>query len=170
MLVRDAAGETESALLHEAVPGWVADVVIDRNIPRFIKIPFFLLPHPMMVKQDRMKKVCETFVVRLTYQIFIDATHFQDRLIANEFIQCRKVCEHVLDKILMENPTTGNGTGVNSSQNSDTSEQIPAEDKIELLCNDVVCDPSMDLRTVKHFIWKQSGDLTFYYKTKPNFS
>lgn len=90
-------------------------------------------------------------------------------MIANEFIQCRKVCEHVLDKILMENPSTGNG-GVNSSQNSDTSEQIPAEDKIELLCNEVVCDPSMDLRTVKHFIWKQSGDLTFYYKTKPNFS
>lgn len=85
------------------------------------------------------------------------------------------MCEHVLDKILMENPTTtssattGNGA-VNSSQNSDTSEQIPAEDKIELLCNDVVCDPSMDLRTVKHFIWKQSSDLTFYYKTKPNFS
>ena len=57
LLVRDAAGDTESALLHEAVPSWVADVVIDRNIPRFIKIPFFLLPHPMMVKQDRMKKV-----------------------------------------------------------------------------------------------------------------
>mgnify|MGYP003520352997 CR=1 FL=1 len=74
----------------------------------------------------------------------------------------------------MENPTTGNGTAVqNSSQNnSDTSEgsQIPAEDKIELLCNEIVCDPSMDLRTVKHFIWKQSSDLTFYYKTKPNFS
>jgi WD repeat-containing protein 48 len=59
--VRDAAGDTESALLHEAVPSWVADVVIDRNIPRFIKIPFFLLPHPMMVKQDRMKKVCLDF-------------------------------------------------------------------------------------------------------------
>jgi WD repeat-containing protein 48 len=57
LLVRDAAGDTESALLHEAVPSWVADVVIDRNIPRFIKIPFFLLPHPVMVKQDRMKKV-----------------------------------------------------------------------------------------------------------------
>ncbi len=93
-------------------------------------------------------------------------------MIANEFIQCRKVCEHVLDKILLENPTPpgNNGAGVNSSQNSDNSEQIPAEDKIELMCNDVVCDPSMDLRTVKHFIWKQSGDLTFYYKTKPNFS
>jgi WD repeat-containing protein 48 len=84
------------------------------------------------------------------------------------------VCEHVLDKILMENPPT-NGTGMNSNSsqnNSDNSEgsQIPAEDKIELFCNDVVCDPAMDLRTVRHFIWKQSGDLTFHYKTKPNFS
>lgn len=94
-------------------------------------------------------------------------------MIANEFIQCRKVCEHVLDKILMEIPTNGTGVNSNSSQNnSDASDgsQIPAEDKIELLCNDVVCDPSMDLRTVKHFIWKQSSDLTFHYKTKPNFS
>ena len=56
LLVRDAAGETESALLHEAVPGWVADVVIDRNIPRFIKIPFFLLPHPSNTNRT-MKKV-----------------------------------------------------------------------------------------------------------------
>lgn len=85
------------------------------------------------------------------------------------------MCEHVLDKILMEIPSTSNGTGVNSNSsqnNSDASDgsQIPAEDKIELLCNDVVCDPSMDLRTVKHFIWKQSSDLTFHYKTKPNFS
>jgi len=82
----------------------------------------------------------------------------------------------VLDKILTEIPPIGNGTSTgattgvnsNSSQNSDASEgsQIPAEDKIELLCNDVVCDPSMDLRTVKHFIWKQSTDLTFHYKTK----
>lgn len=54
--MRDAAGETESALLHEAVPGWVADVVIDRNIPRFIKIPFFLLPHPSNTNRT-MKKV-----------------------------------------------------------------------------------------------------------------
>lgn len=59
LLVRDAAGESESALLHETVPSWVTDVVIERNMPKFIKIPFYLLPHPLMVKQDRMKKVKE---------------------------------------------------------------------------------------------------------------
>lgn len=39
-----------------------------------------------------------------------------------------------------------------------------AEQRIELLCNDQVLDPNMDLRTVKHFIWRQSGDLMFYYR------
>lgn len=33
-----------------------------------------------------------------------------------------------------------------------------------------VVDPNMDLRTVRHFIWKQSTDLTFQYKTKQNFT
>lgn len=171
-------GETESALLHEAVPPWVSDVVIDRAIPRFIKIPFYLLPHPQMAKQERMKKVRNFGILFCKISIF--NFRLQDRLIANEFIQCRKVCEHVLEKILGAEITpsgtaaanSGNSNSQNNSQSDANSEgsQIPAEDKIELLCNDVVCDPNMDLRTVKHFIWKQSTDLTFHYKTKPNFS
>ncbi|XP_037903024.1 WD repeat-containing protein 48 homolog isoform X1 [Hermetia illucens] len=154
LLVRDAAGESESALLHETVPQWVTEVVIERAIPKFTKIPFYLQPHPLMVKPDRMKK---------------------DKLVANEFIQCRKVCEHVLEKVLGPEITPSGGNASNSSQNSQSDansegSQIPPEDRIELLCNDVVVDPNMDLRTVRHFIWKQSGDLTFYYKVKPNFN
>lgn len=57
ILVRDTAGESESTFLNDNVPGWVTEVVIERTIPKFIKIPFYLLPHPQMVKQDRMKKV-----------------------------------------------------------------------------------------------------------------
>lgn len=111
---------------------------------------------------------------------------------ANEFLQCRKVCEHVLDKIL--NAESGaNSMSSNSNQNDNSSEgsQVPPEDKIELYCNNVVSindafdhlirsvdylrlfqalDPNMDLRTVRHFIWKQSVDLTFHYKTKSNFT
>lgn len=155
-LVRDAA--TESALLHEMVPQWVTDVVIERTNPKFIKMPFYLLPHPaMLMKQDRVKK---------------------ERLIANEFIPCRKLFEHVLDKVLGQGadysiPGSGQGaTGgnANASNNSDGNNsegsQIPAEDRLELYCNDVMIDPNLDLRTVRHFIWKQSADLTFHYKTK----
>lgn len=152
LLVKDAAGETESALLSETVPSWVTNVVIERTIPKFIKLPFYLLAHPSMLKQDRSKK---------------------ERLIANEFIQCRKVCEHVLEKVLGADLPASTGNS-NSSQNNSQSDansegsQVPAEERIELLCNDVICDPNMDLRTVRHFIWKQSSDLTFHYRTKSN--
>ncbi|XP_075165935.1 WD repeat-containing protein 48 homolog [Haematobia irritans] len=152
LLVRDAAGESESTLLHETVPQWVTDVVIEKAPPKFLKIPFFLTPHPQMGKPERTKK---------------------DRLVANEFIQCRKVCEHVLEKVLGAETTPSGGNASSSSQNSDANSegsQVPPEDRIELWCNDVVVDPNMDLRTVRHFIWKQSTDLTFQYKTKPNFS
>lgn len=42
--------------------------------------------------------------------------------------------------------------------------QYGAEDRIELLCQDIVLNPNMDLRTVKHFIWKSSGDLVLHYR------
>lgn len=65
-----------------------------------------------------------------------------ERLVANEFIQCRKVCEHVLDKVLgSEVQANSVGTTSTSSQNSDAnseSSQILAEDRVELWCNDVV--------------------------------
>ena len=57
LLVRDTAGETESTILNDSVPSWVTDVVIERTQPKFIKIPFYLHPHPQMPKQDKMKKV-----------------------------------------------------------------------------------------------------------------
>lgn len=231
LLVRDTSGENERTFLTDNVPAWVTDVVVERTIPKFIKIPFYLLPHPQQAKQDRMKK---------------------DRLVANEFIQCRKVCEHVLEKVLGPDATPGSGgaagatatngggggNGVNNSSasassaassgggsaagsgsggsangpangpaassaasgvqsaDSNSDSLVPPEDKIELYCNDVVSfsvrqlfrgvsvsfqvstylslsqvlDPNMDLRTVRHFIWKQSADLTIHYKTKPNYS
>ncbi|OAD54119.1 WD repeat-containing protein 48 [Eufriesea mexicana] len=136
LLVRDAAGEMEGVLLNETVPAWVVNIVVDKNLPQFIKISFYLLPH---------------------------AT---DRLIANDFIQIRKVAEHVCDKVLGAGSDSGSvaGTGntvsggspagdrTNTDSNADNSSL--AEEKVELLCNDQVLDPSMDLRTVRllHFI------------------
>lgn len=35
-----------------------------------------------------------------------------------------------------------------------------------LHCFPKVLDPNMDLRTVKHFIWKSGGDLTLHYRQK----
>ncbi|VDK54987.1 unnamed protein product [Gongylonema pulchrum] len=79
-------------------------------------------------------------------------------------LQVRKVMEHVYEKIL-------NVTDINYAENGSLTAQllpptIPAniEEQIELYCQDQKLDPEMDLRTVKHFIWKQGGDLLLYYK------
>lgn len=84
----------------------------------------------------------------------------RDRLIANDFIQIRKVAEHVCDKVLGAGSDSGSVAGAgntvsggspagdrtNTDSNADNSSL--AEEKVELLCNDQVLDPSMDLRTV----------------------
>ena len=51
-----------------------------------------------------------------------------------------------------------------ASQGGDGDNTSLSEDRVELLCNDQILDPNLDLRTVKHFIWKSSSDLVLHYK------
>ena len=46
LLARDAANDTEAQLLCEYVPTWVTDVVVQHRMPKFNKLPFYLLPNP----------------------------------------------------------------------------------------------------------------------------
>lgn len=87
-------------------------------------------------------------------------TYFRDRLSASDMLIVRKVMEHVYEKILYPPPL----------ESADDAVRLPPplppriEEKVELYCNDQKLDPEMDLRTVKHFIWKQGGDLVLLYK------
>ncbi|XP_030763746.1 WD repeat-containing protein 48 homolog [Sitophilus oryzae] len=145
VLVGDAAGQNENDMLNDAVPNWVVSNIEDNCTSKFTKIQFYLKPHATvpanLLKQDRLKK--------------------SDRLVANDFIQCRKVAEHVLDKLL------GEGTATSPSGEGDSQTQ-PASgytvDQIQLSCSDQILDHSMDLRTVKHYMWKHSADLVLHYK------
>ena len=38
LLARDAGGETEGVLLNETVPAWVLDIVVEKKLPKFIKV------------------------------------------------------------------------------------------------------------------------------------
>ncbi|XP_049836290.1 WD repeat-containing protein 48 [Schistocerca gregaria] len=145
LLVRDAGGETEGVLLNETVPPWVNDIVVEKNLPKFIKIPFYLLPHATSGVKSLKK----------------------DRLIANDFIQVRKVAEHVYEKVLGAGSESGSVAGPSSPSGTDPERQETgsiAEERVELLCNDQVLDSNMDLRTVRHFIWKSSTDLMLHYR------
>ena len=150
LLARDAGGETEGVLLNETVPSWVIDIVVEKKLPKFIKVTFFVLPHPS-----------------LGYKSFK-----RDRLIANDFLQIRKVIEHVYEKVMCggsdagsnAGSPTGEGHGGRGGQTTEDSASV-AEERVELLCNDQILDPNMDLRTVKEFIWKvKNNDLVLHYR------
>uniref|UniRef100_UPI00358F1B28 WD repeat-containing protein 48-like n=1 Tax=Myxine glutinosa TaxID=7769 RepID=UPI00358F1B28 len=148
LLCRDAGGETESVLLNETVPQWVVDVAVDKNMPKFNKIPFYLQPHSNSCTKTLKK----------------------DRLSASDMLQVRKVMEHVYEKIInaendSQTPNSPNNDKTREMEKEDDIAML-AEEKIELLCQDQVLDPNMDLRTVKHFIWKSGGDLTLHYRQK----
>ncbi|KAF8790016.1 WD repeat-containing protein 48 [Argiope bruennichi] len=151
LLVGDAGRETEELLLHETVPSWVTDVVVSKNMPRFNKIPFCLLP----VQSSGAKPLRK------------------ERLSASDMLQVRKVIEHVYEKIMGAGSDAGSqtasqsgGSGGQEKGESEKDEERTsiAEEKVELLCQDQVLDPNMDLRTVRHFIWKSSNDLVLHYK------
>ena len=52
-------------LLNETVPSWVVDIAVEKKLPKFIRVTFFVLPHPS-----------------LGYKAFK-----RERLIANDFLQ-----------------------------------------------------------------------------------
>ena len=156
LLVCDARRETEDILLQETVPQWVTDVVVNKNMPKFNKIPFYLLPHASTGIKPLRK----------------------ERLSASDMLQIRKVIEHVYEKILtpsesgsqtatngnQQDKTNENSCNSNSGNEKDDERTSLAEEKVELLCQDQVLDSSMDLRTVRHFIWKSGGDLVLHYR------
>lgn len=118
-MCRDAGGETESNLLTENVPTWVADVVVNRIIPKLIKVPFYLLPHPA----SGIKCVKKYYFPRKSKNsINILVTFIRDRLIANDFIQIRKVIEHVYEKVLgvLDTGSYGAMGGVNGGVGAST--------------------------------------------------
>lgn len=78
--------------------------------------------------------------------------YFQDRLVANDFIQCRKVAEHVVEKIVGGGDVNGASAGGRSEQ--DSGNDAP-EERIELLC----CDQ------VWHTICHSTCRNTFSFKT-----
>ncbi|XP_066597028.1 WD repeat-containing protein 48 isoform X2 [Prorops nasuta] len=127
LLVRDAAGETEGLSLTETVPAWVVNIVVEKNLPQFIKIPFYLLPHA-----------------------------------ASGVKSLKNDSGSVAGGGNTVSGGSPAGDRTNTDSNADNSSL--AEEKVELLCNDQVLDPSMDLRTVRHFIWKSSADLTLHYR------
>lgn len=59
-----------------------------------------------------------------------------DRLVANDFIQCRKVAEHILEKLLGD--CTASSPGCGDADSNAPSNNGYNVDQIELTCNEQV--------------------------------
>ncbi|KAJ8020777.1 WD repeat-containing protein 48 [Holothuria leucospilota] len=150
-LCRDAGGESERMLLQDTVPPWVVAVTVENEIPKFNKMPFFLQPS-VQSSNKQVKK---------------------DKLSANDILQVKKIQEHVYKNFMGQSDTASvSGSSTLSRRSSEPSEKGEedlteiAMEKVELLCQDQVLDPHLDLRTVKHFIWKSGGDVVLQYRNK----
>lgn len=87
----------------------------------------------------------------------------------------RKVIEHVCEKLMTErmaafaleesspNNINHNDNGASGKGSQSSKESNTGADKVELYCNDQRLDDQLDLRSVKHYIWKSGGDLVLYY-------
>ncbi|CAK9296973.1 unnamed protein product [Gordionus sp. m RMFG-2023] len=78
LLVRDSDGENECCYLNDILPSWVTETLLEKALPKFAKVAFFLFPH-----SDSGIK-----------------TWKKDRLSANDMLSVKKVMEHVYTKIL----------------------------------------------------------------------
>ncbi|CAG2116054.1 unnamed protein product, partial [Medioppia subpectinata] len=218
LLVCDARRDTEDVLLQETVPPWVVDVVVNKNMPKFNKIPFYLLPHLSSgIKPVRKERLSASDMLQVrkviehVYEKMLGTNSesggggTRRRLSASDMLQVRKVIEHVYEKMLGTNSESGGGGGSanvaapstgassaatnghssssaavgptatgstgkgsdnynNSGADRDEERLSIAEEKVELSCQDMPLDPNLDLRTVRHFIWKSGGDLVLHYK------
>ena len=71
-----------------------------------------------------------------------------------------KVIEHVYEKVMNGGSEGGSGAGTptgdrNQSDRETAESASMAEDRVELLCNDTILDPNMDLRYL--YMTVQSG-------------
>ncbi|KAI4809028.1 hypothetical protein KUCAC02_017944 [Chaenocephalus aceratus] len=175
LLCRDSGGETESMLLNETVPQWVIDITVDKICPNSTKSHSTSSPILLRSKNSKEDRLSASDMLQVRKVM----EHVTRRSSTGQ-----RVADH---QLLGQRQAGGSGEGGGHA--------MLAEEKIELMCQDQVgsllqmywcqsyelshcnnllsfhpptrfLDPNMDLRTVKHFIWKSGGDLTLHYRQK----
>jgi len=179
--VKELSKESEQETLSNVMPLWIIDSLVNKISPKFNRLVFILNLYNSNSQQNNSTS---------------KTTANKDRLSSIDLLQVKKLKEHVYQKILKldEQNTTSNDTNIsvsNASSEAATNQQQKnsinglngtanvvatqnANDlstisnrSIELICSDTILnDSEMNLRTLKHLIWKGTGDLTILYRVK----
>ncbi|KAG9029580.1 hypothetical protein FS837_003512, partial [Tulasnella sp. UAMH 9824] len=97
------------------------------------------------------------------------------RLTAGRGLRVRKVLQYVKDKLepvdlARVKPDAKDGAKQAAPTSSQTNlpppPDVKPEDMYELLCNDTVLPLTMTIGAVRHYVWRQSGELMMYYRRK----
>ncbi|KAG8931408.1 hypothetical protein FRC01_001355 [Tulasnella sp. 417] len=97
------------------------------------------------------------------------------RLTAGRNLRVRKVLQYVKDKLEPVDLARGKSDAKDgakqaaataSQTNLPSPPDVKPEDMYELLCNDTVLPLTMTIGAVRHYVWRQSGELMMYYRRK----
>jgi len=184
--IEDAKKEMEDSLLQETLPEWIKDVVVFKNSPNPNKISFLLSCYSSqaglkVAKKDRLS-ANDIIQVRKIIE------HIYDKILnRNEFAvncassngqngsscgqngqrtcSCRNPnCPNYNNNSSTNSDAAAANSSASTTNDDDADKKSIAEEKLELLCQDQVLDVNMDLRTVKHFIWKSSSELEIFFR------
>ncbi|TFY76938.1 hypothetical protein EWM64_g7075 [Hericium alpestre] len=145
--------------LEETIPMWLMEYVLlnKATVAPITKLGFVLLP--WHTKDPDAEKLPELLNVN------------QSKLTASRFLRVRKLMGHVHDKIdklsgkATLSPTTPHVSPRTSSDTHNTASPRP-EELWEIVCNDTILPPEMTLAAVRQFVWRQSAELTMFYRRK----
>ncbi|KAH0830595.1 hypothetical protein J3R83DRAFT_2050 [Lanmaoa asiatica] len=145
--------------LEESMPLWLLEYVLLNRavVPPASKISFVLLPWPNPDPDGEQLPE------------LLNAA--QSKLTASKFLRVRKLTHHVQEK-LEKLASTANSTSTSSvdtpTPDSPTTKNFRtrAEDTYEILCNDMVLSLDMTLAAVRQYFWRQSSELTMYYRLR----
>lgn len=140
--------------LESTIPLWLAEYLLFNKItsPPPVKVSFVLLPWPCTEQgHEPLPELLNTS---------------QSKLTSSRFLRVRKLIHHVQDKLekISGSPTSTHHPPRDENQNS--HDRARGEDLYEILCNDSVLPLDMTLAAVRHYFWRQAGELVMHYRSK----
>jgi len=167
---RSLLSQLDGAEPAEILPQWVVDCLLHNEMPsrEAAKIGFYLTTVD--------EKECPQL------------PQGANRLSAHKLLKIRKVAHYVVTKLELDVPTKTPKTpeAENSSNSADdnsscsdtdnvkneaaSGEKVASENYIEILCNNKVLPPNINLATARAFFWKAGDDLVLNYRINPEYS
>ncbi|KAL0573430.1 hypothetical protein V5O48_008524 [Marasmius crinis-equi] len=149
-------------MLEEVMPLWLMECLLLNKLPPApapVKVSFILLPWQGegLSEEEKLPEL-----LNIT----------QSKLTASRWLRVRKLTQHVqdkLDKLATTSPSSARTSLESNAISTPTKPnpgKQPAEDLYEILCNEVVLPLDMTLAAVRHYVWRQVGELIMHYRLK----